>query len=254
MPNAQFPLSPVDAAYLSDLAREKDQALALLDQCAALVADVPADNEFLAYAPLDLDGGRRTVIHRFVAQVTRLLTNHYQCTLDVEALVREQQDPWTVDAILDRAVQQLGGRSVAQTARDHIRQDVLRRSHAPWVQRGRTVTIPGFLVFIESAWTRDVALPTGQLTPLITALEEWATGALYVDLQRWAMAYPAHGGQPPHVWFTTHPTPFAGVFLRYFKNGRVDITFASAALAQDFLHVYGPPIDESAEGVAGVRA
>lgn len=253
MPNAKFPLSSADAAYLADLAREKNQALALLDQCAALLADVPTDNAFLAYVPLNLDGGRKTVVHRFVAQVVRVLADHYQCRLDIEALLREQQD-WTVDAILDRAVQQLGGRSAAQAARDHIRQDVLRRSHVPWVQRGRTVTIPGFLVFIESAWARDVALPTGQLTPLITALEEWATGALYADLERWEMAYPGHGGQPPHVWFTTHPTPLAGVFLRYFKNGRIDITFASAALAQDFLHVYGPPIDESAEGVAGVPA
>ena len=104
MPMTSFPLSTADAAYLADLAREKDQALALLDQCAALVADVPADNAFLAYAPLDLEAARRSVTRRFVAQVTRLLTAHYQCHLDVEGLMREQNDR-TVDLVLDRATQ-----------------------------------------------------------------------------------------------------------------------------------------------------
>lgn len=104
MPMTSCPLSTADAAYLADLAREKDQAPALLDQCAALVADVPADNAFLAYAPLDLEAARRSVIHRFVAQVTRLLADHYQCDLDFEGLTRERND-WKVDAILDRAAQ-----------------------------------------------------------------------------------------------------------------------------------------------------
>ena len=93
MPMTSFALSAADAAYLTDLARDKDQALALLDQCAALVANVPADNAFLAYAPLDLGAARRSVIHRFAAQVTRLLADHYQCHMDVKGLMHAPATP-----------------------------------------------------------------------------------------------------------------------------------------------------------------
>lgn len=239
---SEFPLTPGDVRQVALWTRQKDAALELIDQAEAWIAGVPVDNPFLGSCPVQLRIMRETVIHAFAEQVAHLIYTHYHCRVPLWELLAAHPRDCRAEDVLNLALQTLHGQSVAEHARDQIRQRLARPSTGDWRVQGPKVTIARLLTFTETADHRYL-LNRFQLVYLIDALECWATGSLYAAWVIWDRILPT----PPHDtadnWFTDHPTPLTAVqSLRYFKNGRVDITFATPEQAQAFVQQFGPII------------
>lgn len=240
---SHFPLTPGDRILVAEWTHQKDEALAFVARSEALIAEYSEDNLFLGPEPVVLRTGRDAVIQAFVRRLAGLLSDHYHCDVNARDLVKDHPD-CDADAVFDQALQLLAGQSVEEHARSKIRDTLLARSGLAWALRQRQVTIPTALYFHKSAGRDDAYhLSSGQIMPLITALTYWATGAWYADWRLWTEVVPSTYYATAEAWFTTHPTPFTAIeSLRYFKNGRVDVTFATDAQAQDFFDRYRPNI------------
>ncbi|NMP24402.1 hypothetical protein [Sulfobacillus harzensis] len=235
-----FPLTPGDIRLVEQLTRQKNEALAFVGRCEALMADVPEDNPFLGASPMSLRSGREEVVNGFINRIARLLSEHYQCDINTWDLLKDRPHDCDAEAVLTLAVQELKGQSVAEAARDKIRAVLVRCTGRQWTIQGRKVTIPRLLYFQEH-FDHRYSLPTGQIDPLINALACWSTGALYADWRLWSLSFPRFPYAPAADWFRAYPTPLTAIeSLRYFKNGRVDVTFGTAEQAQDFVAQFGP--------------
>ncbi|MHB1957362.1 MAG: hypothetical protein ACYCOU_26915 [Sulfobacillus sp.] len=239
-----FPLTSGDRIQVAEWTRQKEEALAFVAQAEAFLTDVPYTNLFLGSEPVVLRAGQDVVLQAFVDRLIALLADHYHCVVPVGSLLHDRAAGIEADAVFDLALRQLAEQSVDDHVRIRIREKLLASSGLSWALHDRRVTIPAVLYFSSYPGvgkTVHYHLPPGQLTPLFTALHYWATGAWYTDLRLWAPSVPSTYYATADHWFTAHPTPLTAVKrLRYFKNGRVDVTFATAAEAQDFFDHYRP--------------
>lgn len=243
-----FPLSPGDMLQIAQWTCDKAEALAFIDRCDALVAETPTDNPFLGVTPLLLRTRRDEIVSAFVNRIAALLADHYQCRVDTWELLKEPPADCDAEAVLALAVATLDGQSVAEAARRRMRTALSQRSRRPWILHGRKLTLPHFLYFYET-FDHRFSVSDGQIDPLFNALACWSTGALYADWRLWSVAFPRFPNATAAEWFTMHETPVTAVEgLRYFKNGRVDIIFATAEQARDFMSHYGPASEDSTEG------
>ncbi|MCL5116601.1 MAG: hypothetical protein M1272_05560 [Firmicutes bacterium] len=234
-----FPLTPGDVRQVAKWTREKNEALAFIARCEALIAETPEDNSFLGTSPVDVRHPPEEIISRFVKQIADMLADHYQCKVETWDVLKEQPRDCDAEKILELGAQQLNGQSVGEAARAQIKANLGRHTGSSWSLQGRKVTITNLLYFQES-WNHEYNLPYGQLTPLVDALACWATGALYADWRLWSIIQPRSHYATADEWFRVHPTPVTAIEgLRYFKNGRVDIIFATAEQARDFVAQYG---------------
>ena len=240
---SQFPLTPEDARQIDEWTRAKNDALAFLTRWEALAAETPKNNPFLGSLSLDVSHTRQDVIIQFVQGIKSLLADHYHCSVDTWALLKDRPQDCAAETVLDLGIKQLNGQSLPTFVQAQIRADLAQQTRgSAWTLSGRKVTIPHLLYF-HVFWDHTYSMPRGQLAPLINALAYWATGALYVDWQLWSIIYPQLSCVTADALFRVHPTPVSAVKgLRYFKNGRVDIIFATAEQARDFMAQYGPSL------------
>ncbi len=238
-----FPLTPGDVRQVAEWTREKNEALAFLDRCEALIAETPEDNSFFGTSPVEVRHPHEEVVSGFVKRIAEMLADHYQCKVETWDVLKEQPRDCDAEKVLELGAQQLNGQSVGESARAQIKADLARHTRSSWSLNGRKVTIHSLLYFQESSWDHEYNLPHGQLTPLVNALACWATGALYADWRLWSIIQPRSHYATAEEWFRVHPTPVTAIEgLRYFKNGRVDIIFATAEQARDFTAQYGTAV------------
>ena len=240
---SQFPLTPEDARQIAEWTCAKNAALAFLTRWEALVAESPQDNPFLGSLPLDVSHARQDVVIRFVQGIVGLLADHYHCPVDTGALLKDRPRDCAAETVLDRGIQRLNGQSLPAFVQTQIRDALAQQTRSSvWSLSDQKVTISHCLYFRESG-DHTYHLFRGHLVPLINAVAYWATGAYYVDWRLWSIIRPQLSYAPADAWFRVHPTPVSAVKgIRYFKNGRVDIIFATADQARDFAAQYGPSL------------
>lgn len=245
-PFASFSLTPAQAAFCETLDAERQAALDFLVRHQHFLVESGVHNRFYDSDRIELpDTAAKKITETFLRIVLEKITQWYGFTVDLYDFPHPLPDPLTLEIILEEVARQLGGEAVSDRVLREIRNAFRamgprRKDLAPTVQ-GATLRLPSWVYFRETSWSnpKTYYLDREDFLRLARTLAHFAYGDPAM-VGSFSHAYmPSYS--PADCWFRRFDFPTSKVqALRWYKNGRVDLTLADAATAQQFVATYLP--------------
>lgn len=185
------------------------------------------------------------VSRRFIGDLSWHFQKTYNVTLDTEDLEHKYDHNTSYQQLVDDIVQQLDGMNFTEKALQEIKDKLYHRTKAYWDNdrkitiKNNKISLTNFLYW-ESSWSGNgkYRLRSGEEAKnLYAAITHFERGTTKV-LNGFNGLYDKWSDRD--TWFNTYEFEWLNKLqsIRYYKNGKVDIKFASSELAAEFAREY----------------